>query len=95
MTRWPVARSVLSDDVPGLAERFGEAVAVYRSAEELRELVERLLADPRELRRRGQLGREIVLGGHTFAHRIDELLAVVQERVREPRHARRLRAAAA
>ena len=86
---------VLSDDVPGLAERFGEAVAVYRSAGELRELVERLLADPRELRRRGQLGREIVLGGHTFAHRIDELLAVVQERVREPRHARRLRAAAA
>ena len=86
---------VLSDDVPGLAERFGEAVAIYRSAEELRELVERLLADPRELHRRGQLGREIVLGGHTFAHRIDELLAVVQERVREPRHARRLRAAAA
>jgi O-antigen biosynthesis protein len=85
---------VLSDDVPGLAERFGEAVAIYRSPEELRDLIERLLADPRELRRRGELGRAAVLAEHTFAHRIDELLAVVAERVQEPRHARRLRAAA-
>jgi O-antigen biosynthesis protein len=85
---------VLSDDVPGLAERFGDAVAVYRSAQELRELIERLLADPAELRRRGELGRGVVLQGHTFAHRMQELLAIVHERVQEPRHARRLRAAA-
>ena len=85
---------VLSDDVPGLTERFGEAVAVYRSAAELRELVERLLGDPAECRRRGQLGRSVVLAEHTFAHRIDELLAAVQERAQEPTHARRLRAAA-
>jgi GT2 family glycosyltransferase/spore maturation protein CgeB len=85
---------VLSDDVPGLRERFGDAVVVYRSAHELRELVDRLLGDPQECRRRGELGRSIVLGGHTFACRVDELLAVVGERVREPRHARRLRAAA-
>jgi spore maturation protein CgeB len=85
---------VLSDDVPGLSERFGEAVAVYRSAEELRELVERLLADPGELRRRGEQGRAAVLAQHTFAHRVDELLSIVHERVLEPRHARWLRAAA-
>jgi spore maturation protein CgeB/GT2 family glycosyltransferase len=85
---------VLSDEVPGIAERFGEAVAVYRSAEELHELVERLLADPAERRRRGELGRATVLAGHTFAHRVEELLAVVEERVQEPIHARRLRAVA-
>ncbi|MFI5009030.1 MAG: glycosyltransferase [Solirubrobacterales bacterium] len=85
---------VLSDDVPGLTERFGEAVAIYRSAEELHESIERLLADPRELRRRGELGRATVLSEHTFAHRVDELLAIVAERVREPRHARRLRVVA-
>jgi GT2 family glycosyltransferase/glycosyltransferase involved in cell wall biosynthesis len=85
---------VLSDDVPGLAERFGDAVAVYRSPAELHEWIERLLADPEERRRRGQAGRETVLAGHTFAHRVTRLLEVVQERVREPRHARRLRAAA-
>ena len=85
---------VLSDDVPGLTERFGEAVAVYRSREELHELIERLLADPAERRRRGELGRATVLAGHTFAHRVEELLAVVQERVQQPIHARRIRAAA-
>jgi O-antigen biosynthesis protein len=85
---------VLSDDVPGLAERFGDAVAVYRSPEELHEWIERLLGDPEERRRRGQLGRETVLAEHTFAHRVQRLLEVVQERVQEPRHARRLRAAA-
>ena len=85
---------VLSDDVPGLTERFGEAVAVYRSREELHELIERLLADPAERRRRCELGRATVLAGHTFAHRVEELLAVVRERVQEPIHARRIRAAA-
>jgi GT2 family glycosyltransferase/spore maturation protein CgeB len=85
---------VLSDDVPGLAERFGDAVAVYRSAGDLHELIERLLADPAERHRRGELGRSIVLAEHTFAHRVDELLAFVQERVQEPTHARRLRATA-
>jgi GT2 family glycosyltransferase len=85
---------VLSDDVPGLTERFGEAVAVYRSPAELRELIERLLAEPGELRRRRELGRAAVLAEHTFAHRVEELLAVVHERVQEPRHARCLRVAA-
>ncbi len=83
---------VLSDDVPGLSERFGEAVAVYRSPAELKELIERLLADPAELRRRGELGRSAVLAEHTFAQRVDDLLEIVAERVQEPRHARRLRA---
>jgi GT2 family glycosyltransferase len=85
---------VLSDDVPGLVERFGDAVAVYRSRAELHELIERFLADPAERARRGGLGRAAVLAGHTFAHRVDELLAFVGEQVREPRHARRVRAAA-
>jgi O-antigen biosynthesis protein len=85
---------VLSDEVPGLAERFGDAVVVYRSAEQLRELIDRLLADPAERRRRAALGRAIVLEGHTFAHRVDELLAIVGEQVQESGRARRLRAAA-
>ncbi len=81
---------VLSDEVPGLAERFGEAVVVYRSPQELRELIERLLADPAERRRRAESGRAVVLDGHTFAHRVEQLLSIVEERVREPAHARRL-----
>ena len=85
---------VLSDDVPGLAERFDDAVVVYRSAEQLHELIDRLLADPAERRRRAEAGRAIVLAGHTFAHRVDELLAIVGERAREPGRGHRLRTAA-
>jgi O-antigen biosynthesis protein len=75
---------VLSDDVPGLTERFGDAVLTYRSPRELRELIERFLADPQERRRRGELGRALVLDHHTFARRVEELLAFVQERVPTP-----------
>ncbi|HEY7951637.1 MAG TPA: glycosyltransferase [Solirubrobacteraceae bacterium] len=85
---------VLSDDVPGLVERFGDAVAVYRSRDELHELIERFLADPAERARRGAAGRAAVLAEHTFAHRVDELLAFVHEQIQEPRHARRVLAVA-
>ncbi len=86
---------VLSDDVPGLAERFGDAVAVYRSREELRDLIERFLADPAERARRGAAGRAAVLAEHTFAHRVDELLACVHEHRRSLQHAPHVRAVAA
>jgi spore maturation protein CgeB len=86
---------VISDEVPGLTERFGEAVAVYRSAEELRTLVDRFLADPAECRRRGELGRAVVLERHTFAHRVDELLAAITRREAELVPPRRLARAAA
>ncbi len=85
---------VLSDEVPGLTERFGDAVVVYRSAHELHDLVDRFLADPLERRRRGELGRATVLEGHTFAHRVEQLLAIVGERARELDAEHRLRAAA-
>jgi O-antigen biosynthesis protein len=82
---------VISDDVPGLSERFGDAVASFGSQGELHELIDRFLADPAERRRRGELGREIVLAGHTFAHRAEELLGLVEEHISAPGHPRRLR----
>jgi spore maturation protein CgeB len=86
---------VLSDEVPGLGERFGDAVATYRSARELRELIDRLLADPAERRRRrAERGRAIVLAAHTFSHRVDELLSLVGARARESRLARKAATAA-
>ena len=36
--------TIVSDEVPGLAERFGGSVFTYRSAEELRPLIDRLLS---------------------------------------------------
>jgi spore maturation protein CgeB len=49
----------------------------YGSREELHELVEHFLAAPDERAARGAAGRAIVLGQHTFAHRVDRLLELV------------------
>jgi len=75
---------VLSDEVPGLTERFGDAVVSFGSPEQLRELIDRFLAEPHERRRRGALGRELVLERHTFKHRVDELLALLDEHKAHP-----------
>jgi O-antigen biosynthesis protein len=82
---------VISDEVPGLTERFGDAVACFDSARDLRELIDRFLADPEECHRRGEMGREVVLAEHTFAHRAEELLELVERHISAPGHRRHLR----
>jgi hypothetical protein len=66
---------VLSDRIDGLEQRFGGAVVTYESREELATIVEHFLAHPEERAARGAAGRELVLAQHTFAHRVDALLA--------------------
>ena len=68
---------VVSDHLPELAERFGDAVVTYRTPEELRASVARLLADPAERAARAAAGRATVLAAHTFRHRVDALLAAI------------------
>jgi len=68
---------VLSDHLPELEERFGDAVVTYRTPAELRAHVERLLADPAERAERAARGRAAVLSDHTFRHRVDALLAAI------------------
>jgi len=68
---------VVSDHLPELAERFGEAVVTYRTPAELRQTVARLLADPAERAARKAAGRARVLAEHTFRHRVDALLDAV------------------
>jgi GT2 family glycosyltransferase/spore maturation protein CgeB len=58
---------VISDDVPGLVERFGDRVAVYRSPEELRELIAARLAAPP-----AQVASPVLAG--KFSDRVAELL---------------------
>ncbi len=72
---------VISDHVDGLEERFGGAVVTYGDRDELHQLVERFLADRAERAARGAAGRELVLAHHTFAHRVDALLAAVHQRM--------------
>jgi spore maturation protein CgeB len=68
---------VVSDHMPELAERFGDCIVTYRTPGELRATLARLLADPAERRERAAAGRALVLGTHTFRHRIDALLDAV------------------
>jgi spore maturation protein CgeB len=65
--------------VDGVEERFGGAVLTYGTRDELHALVEHLLANPSERAERGAAGREIVLGAHTFAHRVDRLLELAHK----------------
>jgi glycosyltransferase involved in cell wall biosynthesis len=66
---------VLSDRLDGLEERFGGAVVTYETAEELHALVEHFLAHPEERAAHGAAGRELVLANHTFARRVEALVA--------------------
>jgi len=65
---------VVSDHLPEIAERFGDAVVTYRTPDELRAQVEALLADPQQRAERAARGRAEVLAHHTFRHRVDALL---------------------
>ncbi|HEU4702483.1 MAG TPA: glycosyltransferase [Conexibacter sp.] len=68
---------VVSDHLPELAERFGDAVVTYRTPEDLHAQVDALLADPAQRAARAARGRKLVLAQHTFRHRVDALLAAV------------------
>jgi glycosyltransferase involved in cell wall biosynthesis len=68
---------VISDHLPELGERFGDAVVTYRTPEDLRTRIDALLADPAQRAERAARGRELVLRQHTFRHRVDALLASI------------------
>jgi GT2 family glycosyltransferase/spore maturation protein CgeB len=72
---------VICDDVPGLEERFGDAVLTYRDADELRSHIDLLLGDPLGRAARGARGRAMVLDHGDFDGRVAELLDAL-ERVR-------------
>ncbi|MFL5817349.1 MAG: glycosyltransferase [Conexibacter sp.] len=68
---------VVSDHLPELEARFGDAVVTYRTREQLHARIAELLADPAQRAQRAAAGRAQVLAAHTFRHRVDALLAAV------------------
>ncbi len=53
----------------------GREIVLYRSLAELRGLARELLADPARRASLGEAARRRVVAGHTWAHRLEELLA--------------------
>jgi spore maturation protein CgeB len=70
---------VISDEVKSLLEMFGESVVLTEGDEDLWSKLVRYLADPEERKRRGAIGRKIVLGEHTYEQRIEKLVRYLRE----------------
>jgi GT2 family glycosyltransferase/spore maturation protein CgeB len=70
---------VVCDDVPGVQERFGDAVLTYRTPDELHAHVETLLGDDLERAVRGARGRALVLQHGSFDDRVSDLLRLLDE----------------
>jgi spore maturation protein CgeB len=68
---------VISDAAAGIDAEFEGAVVTYTDRDELRRLVDEYLANDELRRTMAERGRRIVLARHTFAHRIERLLEVV------------------
>jgi spore maturation protein CgeB len=67
-----VTTPVVTDDQPDLQRCFepGQEVLVYRGADDLNDIYERLRRTPSEAARVGENGRRRVLAEHTYRHRL-------------------------
>jgi hypothetical protein len=70
---------VISDPVEGMAELFDGAVLEFHSPDQLRTLVDEVLADPEAARQRAERGRKIILANHTFDRRARQLSDRLQQ----------------
>jgi spore maturation protein CgeB len=66
------------NDAEGLFSA-GEDYLQARDGAEMQEHIRALLSDPRAATSMAEHGRETILGRHTCAHRVDELLGIVQQ----------------
>jgi len=74
---------VVSDWVPGIEAEFDGAVATFETREELLAVLERFLADPEARKAAAAKGRAAVLERHTFAQRVDQMLATLEPMLAE------------
>jgi glycosyltransferase involved in cell wall biosynthesis len=65
---------VISDDVDGIGDLFGDGVPTYAGSPALGDLVRAVLADPDGARAAAARARSRVLAHHTFDHRARQLL---------------------
>ncbi len=71
---------IISDNIEGSKEVFGNALVTYNSREELKSLIEEYLNDENLRKEKAKRGYEIVINNHTFEKRIDRIIRVIQEK---------------
>ncbi|NIA14336.1 MAG: glycosyltransferase [Nitrospiraceae bacterium] len=73
---------LITDEADGLEDLFEDGVqlVVYRRDEDLPGLIQRYLEDDGARERIAAAGKSLVLERHTYAHRIDEMLAQIPRR---------------
>ena len=76
---------VITDNVLGARELFGEALPAAGEPEEIVRLAERYLDDPAERRRLAIELRNVVIERHTYAHRAEELRGILERWASAPR----------
>lgn len=70
---------LISDDAPAVRAEFDDAVVSTTGHEDLWAKLVRYLADAPERERRRKLGRQMVLNGHTYAHRMEVVAGYLKQ----------------
>ena len=68
---------IASDHLPEIDALFGDLVPMWRDSEELRAIVTKAEGDPDAARARAEAAQTLVLGAHTFDHRVAELMGLL------------------
>jgi hypothetical protein len=70
--------AVVSEELPEIDELFEGSVLTFRTAADLRALVDATLADPVAAKARAAQGRSLVVERHTFDHRAAQLVEALR-----------------
>lgn len=71
------ATPILSDDVVGLSEVFGDTIATAETSEDFAQHVQNCMDDPDTWLERAERARQIVYAAHTFDHRAQQLFTLI------------------
>lgn len=69
---------IISDDVKGSQEIFGDALVTYKTKEELNNLIEKYLEEESLRRKKALKGYETVIENHTFEKRVERISEVIE-----------------
>jgi spore maturation protein CgeB len=70
---------IISDEINGAKDIFGDQLVTYKDSEDLHSLIEYYLDHPQERVKKVEKGREVVLEHHTFEKRAARILEIIEK----------------